>query len=87
MPYLSDLLLKCDILCLQELMLTKQDCHLLNTSSFISSENIHWLYVICIISGRHMLAIMSKLYDCIHSDRGEGASCLTPKLSHTDRKL
>ena len=25
------MLIKCDILCLQELVLTKQDCHLLNT--------------------------------------------------------
>ena len=30
MPFLSNLLVKCDILCLQELMLTKHDCHLLN---------------------------------------------------------
>ena len=31
MPFLSDLLMKCDILCLSERMLTKQDCHLLGT--------------------------------------------------------
>ena len=31
MPFLSDLLIKCDVLCLQEVMLTKQDCYLLNT--------------------------------------------------------
>ena len=30
-PFLTDILLKCDILCLQELMISKQDCHILNT--------------------------------------------------------
>ena len=30
-PFLCDILSKCDILCLQELMISKQDCHTLNT--------------------------------------------------------
>ena len=30
-PFLCDILSKCDILCLQELMISKQDCHMLNT--------------------------------------------------------
>ena len=30
-PYIDSLLAKCDILCLQELMLTKQECMLLNS--------------------------------------------------------
>ena len=30
-PFLCDILSKCDILCLQELMISKQDCHALNT--------------------------------------------------------
>ena len=30
-PFLCDILCKCDILCLQELMISKQDCHVLNS--------------------------------------------------------
>ena len=30
-PFLCDILSKCDILCLQELMISKQDCHMLNS--------------------------------------------------------
>ncbi len=30
-PFLNDILLKSDILCLQELMISKQDCRILNS--------------------------------------------------------
>ena len=30
MPFLSNLVNECDVLCLHELMLTKQECHILN---------------------------------------------------------
>ena len=32
MPFLSNLVNECDVLCLHELMLMKQECHILNNS-------------------------------------------------------
>ncbi len=47
-PFINDILVKCDIFCVQELMLTKQECNILNSThdDFYGACGCHSLYIV-----------------------------------------